>query len=355
MNVAILFDGASAYATEPDMLILGTVEAIEQALLEEGNKVTYVPIHMNGKWIGKLQRGKFDLAFNMCEGIDGVATLEPAVIGVLELFGIPFTGASSYTTNVCLRKHVINTLLDKAGLPVPRFGSVRRGGALPSVGYPAIVKPAAEDASLGIEQRSVVRNSRQLAERVHAMLESWEEIIVQRYIDGREVNVGLIGDTVLPISEIVFDGMPAGSWKIVTYQSKWITGSEEDLGAVPRCPAKLTKKQAQEARDVALAAWKLVGGTGYGRVDMRIDADGRPWILEVNANPDIAPDAGLARMAGVAGMSYSSLIREICELGLSRPRDVVANDNEWAVAQRLSGVSLDEEKYPLALFAQGGQ
>ena len=355
MNIAILFDGASAYATEPDMLILGTVEAIEKALVDEGNKVTYIPIHMDGKWIGKLQRGKFDLAFNMCEGIDGVATLEPAVIGVLELFGIPFTGASSYTTNVCLRKHVVNTLLDKAGLPVPRFGALRRGGALPSVGYPAIVKPAAEDASLGIEQRSVVRNSRQMAERVHAMLESWDEIIVQRYIDGREVNVGVLGDTVLPISEIVFDGMPEGSWKIVTYQSKWITGSDEDLGAVPRCPAKLPRKVAQEARDVALAAWKLVGGTGYGRVDMRIDDEGRPWILEVNANPDIAPDAGLARMASVAGMPYSALIRDICQLALTRPREVVANDNEWALAQRLSGVTLDEKKYPLALFAQGGQ
>ena len=355
MNIAILFDGASAYATEPDMLILGTVEAIEQALTDEGNKVTYIPIHMDGKWIEKLRRGKFDLAFNMCEGIDGVATLEPAVIGVLELFGIPFTGASSYTTNVCLRKHVVNTLLDRAGLPVPRFSAVKRGGELPTVGYPAIVKPAAEDASLGIEQRSVVRNARQMAERVHAMLESWEEVIVQRYVDGREVNVGLIGDTVLPIAEIVFDGMPEGSWKIVTYQSKWITGSEEDLGALPRCPAKLPKRIAQEARDVALAAWKLVGGTGYGRVDMRIDADGRPWILEVNANPDIAPDAGLARMAGVAGMPYSALIREICQLGLTRPRDIVANENEWALAQRLSGVTLDAKKYPLALFAQGGQ
>jgi D-alanine-D-alanine ligase len=355
MNIAILFDGASAYATEPDMLILGTVEAIEKALIDEGNKVTYIPIHMDGKWIEKVRRGKFDLAFNMCEGIDGIATLEPAVIGVLELFGIPFTGASSYTTNVCLRKNVVNTLLDRAGLPVPRFAAVKRGGALPSVGYPSIVKPAAEDASLGIEQRSVVRNSRQMAERVHQMLESWEEVIVQRYVDGREVNVGLIGDTVLPIAEIDFDTMPEGKWKIVTYQSKWITGSDEDLGAVPKCPAKLPKKVAQEARDVALAAWKLVGGTGYGRVDMRIDAEGRPWILEVNANPDIAPDAGLARMAGVAGMPYSSLIREICQLGLTRPRDIVANESDWALAQRLSGVTLDEKKYPLALFSQGGQ
>jgi D-alanine-D-alanine ligase len=353
MNVAILFDGASAFAKEPDMLILGTVEAIEQSLQSEGNTVTRVPVHQDGRWIEKMRRGKFDLAFNMCEGIDGIASLEPAVIAVLELFGIPYTGSTSYTTGVCLRKHVINTLLDRAGLPVPRFGVVRRGMPLPSVGFPAICKPAAEDASLGIEQRSVVRTTRALAARVEAMLESWDEIIVQRYVDGREVNVGVLGNTVLPIAEIDFAAMPQGKWRIVTYQSKWATGSAEDLGAAPRCPAKLPAKLANEVRRVALAAWKLVGGSGYGRVDMRIDSEGRPWILEVNANPDIAPDAGLARMAGVAGTPYSALIREICQEGLARKIEK-AEPAGWALAQRLSGVVLDEERYPLELFASGG-
>jgi D-alanine-D-alanine ligase len=353
MNVALLFDGASAFAAAPDMLILETVEAIEQSLVGEGNKVTRVPVHPDGKWIERMRRGRFDLAFNMCEGIDGISSLEPAVIAVLELFGIPYTGSSSYTAAVCLRKHVVNTLLDRAGLPVPRFGVVRRGSPLPSVGFPAICKPAAEDASLGIEQRSVVRTTRALAARVEAMLESWDEILVQRYVDGREVNVGVLGDTVLPIAEIDFGGMPQGKWRIVTYQSKWATGSDEDLGAAPRCPAKLPAKQAAEIRRIALAAWRLVGGTGYGRVDMRIDGEGRPWILEVNANPDIAPDAGLARMAGVSGMLYPALIRDICEQGLARKFEV-AEPAGWALAQRLSGVTLDEERYPLELFSGGG-
>jgi len=353
MNVAILFDGASAFAKEPDLLILETVEAIEKSLLLEGNKVTRVPVHQDGRWIEKLRRGKFDLAFNMCEGIDGIASLEPAVIGVMELFGIPYTGSSSYTTGVTLRKHVVNTLLDRAGLPIPRFGVVRRGMPLPSVGFPAICKPAAEDASLGIEQRSIVRNTRQMAARVEAMLKSWDEILVQRYIAGREVNVGVLGNTVLPIAEIDFSKMPEGKWKVVTYTSKWHTGSDEDLGAMPKCPAKLPARLAKEIRDVALAAWNTVGGTGYGRVDMRIDENGKPWILEVNANPDIAPDAGLARMAGVAGTQYPALIREICEIGLARKFEYAEPDG-WALAQRLSGVTLDEEKYPLELFAQGG-
>src|SRR6185436_3318647 len=302
VKVGILFDGASAYATNPDELILGTVEAIEKSLVAEGNEVGYIPVYQDGKWIEKLRKGKFDLAFNMCEGIDGIAALESAVISVLELFKIPFTGASSYTTAVCLRKHVINGLLEKSGLPIPRFVCMRRGDPLVSVGFPAIVKPAAEDASLGVEQRSVVRNQRQLAERVEAMLEVWDEVLVQRYIDGREVNVGILGETVLPIAEIDFGKMPAGRWRIVTYTSKWVTGSTDDVGGKPRRPARLPAKVAAQVRSVALRAWKLAGGCGYGRVDMRIDDQGRPWILEVNANPDIAPDAGLARMAGVAGI-----------------------------------------------------
>jgi D-alanine-D-alanine ligase len=346
MKVAILFDGASAYATKPDQLILGTVEAIEKSLVAEGNEVGYVPVYQDGKWIEKMRRAKFDIAFNMCEGIDGIAALESAVISVLELFKIPFTGASSYTTAVCLRKHVVNGMLEKAGLPVPRFAAIRRGDPLVSVGFPAIVKPAAEDASLGVEQRSVVRTTRQLAERVEAMLELWDEVLVQRYIDGREVNVGILGDTVLPIAEIDFSNMPRGRWHIVTYQSKWATGSVDDLGAEPRCPARLPAKVAAECRRVALRAWKLSGGFGYGRVDMRIDANGQPWILEVNANPDISPDAGLARMARVAGIEYSPLIRSICELALARSREVPPPD-EWALAQKLSGVETPRPDYDL--------
>ena len=350
MKVAILFDGASAYATNPDELILGTVKAIEESLVSEGNEVGYIPVHQDGKWIEKLRKGKFDLAFNMCEGIDGVASLESAVISVLELFKIPFTGASSYTTAVCLRKHVINGLLEKNGLPIPKFACIRRGDPLVSVGFPAIVKPAAEDASLGVEQRSVVRNMRQLAERVEAMLVGWDEVLVQRYIDGREVNVGILGDAVLPIAEIDFGKMPRGRWRIVTYQSKWHPGSVDDVGGVPRCPAKLPAKVAAEARRVALKAWQISGGFGYGRVDMRIDAEGQPWILEVNANPDIAPDAGLARMAKVVGIEYPALIRNICELGLARSREVLPAD-DWILAQRLSGVEPTSSE--LDLFAVG--
>lgn len=339
MKVAILFDGASAFAASPDQAILGTVEAVSAALTAEGNEIVRIPVHPDARWVDKLRRARVDLAFNLCEAIDGVAALEPAVISVFELLGLPYTGSSSWTTSLCLRKHVVNAALERAGLPVPKFAVVRRGGSIPSVGYPAICKPAAEDASIGVEQRSVVRTSRALGERVGSMLERWDEVLVQRYIEGREVNVGVLGDAVLPIAEIDFGRMPKGMWRIVTYRSKWEDGSDEDLGSAPRCPARLPATVAAQVRKIAVAAWRIAGGSGYGRVDLRIDDRGRPWILEVNANPDIAPDAGMARMARVAGIDYGALVRQVCELGLERARDGSSTAERWALAQRLSGVA----------------
>ena len=353
MRIAILFDGASAdVAVSADLAILGTVGAVEASLASEGNTIVRIAVHPDSKWIDRLRRARVDLVFNLCESIDGVAALEPAVISVLELLGLPYTGSSAWTTSLCLRKHIINGALERAGLPVPKFAVVRRGSPVPSVGFPSICKPAAEDASVGIEQRSVVRTSRALAERSNAMLERWDEVLVQRFIEGREVNVGILGDAVLPIAEIDFGNMPKGMWRIVTYRSKWEEGSDEDLGSAPRCPARLPASVATQLRRIAVAAWRIAGGTGYGRVDMRIDERGKPWILEVNANPDIAPDAGLARMARVAGIDYGSLVRKVCELGLQRGRLAEATADRWALAQKLSGVAaaVDEPD----LFAAGG-
>jgi D-alanine-D-alanine ligase len=190
------------------------------------------------------------------------------------------------------------------------------------------------------------------------MYESFDDVIVQRYVEGRELNVGIVGDTVLPIAEIDFSRMPKGKWPIVTYRSKWDQGSDEDLGSVPRCPADLPARVANEVRRVTVEAWRAVGGQGYGRVDMRLDDDGRPWILEVNSNPDIAPDAGLARMARAAGIDYSTLVRTICELGITRRREQIAQPDTWALAQQLSGMPAQSPQAAapeLQLFSGGNR
>jgi D-alanine-D-alanine ligase len=351
MKIALLSDGVSDLGARPDLLILDTIEAIEGVLVAEGNEVVRVSAHTDARWVERVRRGSFDLIFNLCEGIDGTAAFEPAAISILELLGVPFTGGSSWSTALSLRKHAVNSILDRAGLPVPRFALAHAGAPLPTVGFPAICKPAAEDASIGIEQSSVVRTARALATRVEAMHERWPEVLVQRYIDGREVNVGILGEAVLPISEIHFDKMPRGKWRIVSYRAKWESGSDEDVGTRPHCPADLRPKLAAEVKSMAMAAWRLLGGHGYGRVDMRIDRAGRPWILEVNANPDMAPDAGFARMALAAGMDYGALVRTVCELALEH--HALAAERGGTMTQRLSGAVAITEATALDMFSTG--
>ena len=335
MKIGVLFDAMSALGPNPDGLILEAVEAVKSALATWGNEVVRVPVNPDGRWVERVRRAKFDLVFNLCEGIDGVAEFEPMVIAVLELFGIPYTGNSSTTAALCLHKNLVNTMLDSAGLPVPRWSLARRGEDVVGVGFPAICKPASEDASIGIEQRSVVRSTRALLARVEAMHERWDEVLIQRFIDGREVNVGIVGDESLPIAEINFGDMPRGMWKIVSYRSKWITGSDEDVGAAPTCPADLPQSLATELERIALSAWRAVGGKGYGRADFRIDRSGQPWLLEVNPNPDISPGAGLARMARVAGLDYTALVRRICEIAIEQP--AASSSDLWPRALQLSG------------------
>ncbi len=116
MKVAVLFDGASALGKSPDLLILEAVESVENAMASAGHEVIRIPANPDGRWMERVRKAKLDLVYNLCESVDGVAALEPAVIGALELLGVPFTGSSSATTSLCLRKHRVNALLDRVGL-----------------------------------------------------------------------------------------------------------------------------------------------------------------------------------------------------------------------------------------------
>jgi D-alanine-D-alanine ligase len=182
---------------------------------------------------------------------------------------------------------------------------------------PAIVKPAAEDASVGIEQASVVRTRAQLEARIAEQSETYEEVIVQEYVDGREFAVGFVGDATLPISEIDFTKMPDGAWPILSFAAKWEKGCAEDKGSQPVCPANVDRDLEKRIVAIAQSAWKAVGGTGYGRVDLRVDRNGEPWVLEVNPNPDISDSAGLSAMAHAKGWSYNELIMRIVDCATS--------------------------------------
>ena len=314
MRVVILYDGETeTWSPQDVMAVMDNVHEVRAALRAGGHEVELVPVRLASlRWQQRVL--KADLAFNLCEGIGGKARYEDYVVGALELTRVPFTGCRHAAITACHRKHQANALLQLAGVPVPQF-TLAPGNQLPAdFPLPAIVKPNGEDASIGIDGDSVCTSRRALRKRVASLLERFAEVVVQAYVPGRELNVGFVGSEVLPVSEIRFDRMPEGMWPIVSYAAKWQAGSPEDLGTQPVCPAPLPAELHRKVVTVARKAWEcLAGAEGYGRVDLRLDEEGRPWVLEVNPCPDLSRDAGLARMGRAAGLSYEELVGRIVD------------------------------------------
>jgi D-alanine-D-alanine ligase len=327
MKVAILFDAGGDHWDQRDVIsVIDNAREIQGCLRTRGYETTLVPIQLGEfGWLNRVRRA--DAVFNLCEGIDGQAKYEDYVVGALELANLPYTGCRPWAVAVCHRKHVANTLLSRNGVPIPPF-ALAQGNKLPAdLNLPAIVKPAAEDASVGIDAGSVCSTKKSLRKRLAEMAEQFEEVIVQEYIPGREFNVGFVGKQMLPIAELNFDGMPEDCPPILTYAAKWDVGSGEDLGSKPICPVDLPNDLAKRISQVARQAWEyLAGAEGYGRVDIRVDSAGQPYVLEVNPNPDLSDTAGLSRMAKVHGWNYDELIGRIVEEAMSRSRSSQAAD-----------------------------
>ena len=314
MKLLILYDpGAEDWTSEDVRGVLQAVNEIGTIFGRLGHQVRKIAVRHDLRWLHAARRA--DLVFNLCEGVHGVSHWEDHVVATLEFAGIPTTGCGLWTIAACRRKPIANTILARAGLPIPRW-TVAQGKIDEDFPLPAIVKPAAEDASAGVDRGSVVTDRKSLRARVAAMTEQFDEVLVQEYVAGREFNVGFVGERTLPIAEIDYAGIPAGSWPILTYEAKWHPGSPEDLGSAPMCPAEIPKQLADRLVKTAEAAWRAMQGKGYGRVDLRVDERGQPWVLEVNPNPDLNDDAGLSRMAQAAGWDYAELARRIAEVAL---------------------------------------
>ncbi|HEY3594025.1 MAG TPA: hypothetical protein VGL13_09125, partial [Polyangiaceae bacterium] len=191
---------------------------------------------------------------------------------------------------------------------------------------PAIVKPAREDGSAGIWARSVVHDEASLRERVAEVIDLFKApCIVEQYIDGREFNVALLGfpqPRVLPLQEIDFTELPPEQPRVVTYDAKWRTGSVDDLGTQPVMHPDLPTTVAARIRRAATEACRAVGVRDYGRVDIRVSPAGIPYVIDVNPNCDLSPDAGYARAAGSVGIDYPALTRLLVRYALRRRKGV---------------------------------
>ena len=208
------------------------------------------------EWLAELATGRFQLAFNLCEGLSNQAAGEPVAAALVELLGIPLTGASSDMLALCLRKDRANAVLRAHGLPVPEWILVRPDAPRARWRrFPAIVKPAGEDGSFGIGADCVVGDRAALETVVARGCQQWGRMLVQRFVGGREFNLAIVGGRVLPHAEIDFSRLAPGLPAVVTYAAKWEHGSPADRGTVPqvpRAPAGPARRPADPARRARL-------------------------------------------------------------------------------------------------------
>ncbi len=307
-----------------------SAEAIAGALRDAGYTVTLVGLHGLEVFevLTALRAEAPDLVFNLCESMNGVPANEPTFAGLLDLFGIPYTGADLAGLAACLYKLRTKDILRGRGVSTPPHLFLADEDALgdpaiDALDYPWFLKLAHEDASVGITEENHVRNPAELRRRARAMmLEFDQEVLAERYVEGREINVTVLGTgastRVLPLHEIDFGAMPADRPRIVSYAAKWEETHVDYEGTKPVPLRDATPEFVAAVEATARAAHAALGLRDYGRVDLRVDRDGVPWVIDVNPNCDISPDAGVARAAAVAGMSYPQLIGEIAELAWRR-------------------------------------
>ncbi|MBI3722466.1 ATP-grasp domain-containing protein [bacterium] len=259
------------------------------------------------------------VVFNLAEAARGVPELEACVAALLQLLGVAFTGNGPGALALSLDKPRTKAVLRGSGVPVPRgiVVSDARRASFEGLSFPLIVKPACMDASHGIEPTNVVSSEDTARSKAAELLAKFPgSAIVEEFVDGRELNVSVVeiepgrGPTVLPLAEIDWR-LPPGMPRVVGYEAKWVEGSETYRKTPVVCPADLSSELERRVREVALGAWDAVGCRDYARIDVRVDADERPFVIEVNPNPCISPDAGLARSVAASGLAYDDFIRRL--------------------------------------------
>lgn len=301
-------------------------ESIANTLKKSGYEAYILNIMDNfNVFIKDFDKNKPEVVFNLVELYKEQPRLEMNFTGLLELLNVAYTGAPPIALGTCQNKTLTKRILSSLGIRTPRYKIIKTLDRSFRLGlrYPLIIKPAWEDASVGIDNDAIVDNVDALKKRVDYVFNSFKQpALVEEFILGRELNVAVFGDKnpqVLPISEIDFSKMPDDLHPIVSFQAKWDPHHEAYHKTIPICPAQLPDEIKEEAEKMALQCFRAVGCRDYARVDMRLSKeDNKLYVLEVNPNPDLTEDAGFMRSAKKAGYSYRKTLKMIVDFAYER-------------------------------------
>ncbi len=269
-----------------------------------------------------IEEFKPTIVFNLMEAFAGITTFDQNVVSYLELLRMPYTGCNPRGLILARDKALSKKLMAYHRIPVPDF-TVVRVGRTPALSkrlrFPLIVKSLFYEASVGISQASVVENDDQLARRVQFIHEHLgTAAIVEQFIDGRELYVGVMGNErldVFPVWEMSFTDMPDNRWRIATERVKWSERYQKKHGIMTGA-SKLPHDLVERIQRVAKRVYRALDLSGYARVDMRLDEDGRFYVLEANPNPNLAYGEDFAESAEKRDVSYKQLLERIVTLGL---------------------------------------
>ena len=320
--VVLLYNVDSSWTADEVKEAEQYLSTMANALAHHGHPVELAQVrHDVAGTLGHLDPRE-QVVFNWCEGLDGMPNAYDRIPPVLEELGFAYTGATAWTLAMTQDKAAAKTILDQLNISTPAWRAFRSPDEVEDWDiFPAIVKPAAEHCSFGITDGAVVSDIEQLRERVATIVKMYGgQALVEDFIEGREFNVSIWGNgrpAPLPLYEIDFSAIPDPCQRLVDFDAKWTKGSYSYEHTPTRCPAEVDEDLAERIRATAMAAYYALRVRDYGRIDMRV-RDRQPYVVDVNADPDITIDGGFAKTAAVAGYDYGAAISRIINLAAHR-------------------------------------
>lgn len=282
------------------------------------------------------------IAFNLLEEFSGVAVYDQNVVSYLELLKVPYSGCNPRGLMLARDKGLAKKILYYHRIPIPEFVTVPVGRSVKrpkELTFPLIVKSVSEEASLGISQASIVDDDDKLHDRVRFIHQSvGTGALVERYVEGREFYVGVMGNQrlhVLPVWELDMSRLPEEARKIATARVKWSRSYQKKYGVHSGAAADLTESQRQILHDMAKRVYGSLGLSGYARIDFRLDPTGQLYVLEANPNPQIAKAEDFSNSAAEAGFPYPDLLQRILDFGLRWHPHATPSDRTTSVPSRV--------------------
>lgn len=302
-----------------------TVLTIASGLQSLGNEVALVEANNRKNLLHFFQNKQVDFVFNIAEGSDSKFR-ESEVPALLDFLNIPYTGSNPFTLALALDKAMAKRVLSSENIPTPKFQIVNSLDILlnSELRFPLIVKPNCEGSGKGISLQSVVRGKKELSAQIEKTLLGYkQEALVEEFIEGKELTVGILGNEkaiALPILEIDFSGCKASGEYFYSWKMKEFQGNKE-LGCTPDfyCPARLSEEVEKKVKNTALNAHRALGCLDISRVDIRLSQDNIPYVLEVNPLPGLDPkESNFPMMSRAAGMGYCDLLKTILQSAMAR-------------------------------------